>query len=612
MASRAGEDVGRRDPASRPQDAVGLAEEVLARAEVEGALEGHDAVDARVGHVHGRGRAQPEVQPGVGEPLPRRLDVQRGDVQPDDAGRPEAPQPVGVLVPEAEAHVEDRVALGHPRGEAQLLGQRVPGVVEARGPVPPAEVEVACALPEEDAAAEQRVQPGRLAAVARQQQPEASAGPVARGTVPPAASLLVSLQQTRSPTRAEPRSPSSSTLAPSTIPSPGAPAGPGVDCPHRRGRRPRMSMHRPGTRRFLVLAVLALAWAAVSVAAAAPPAAEPTVARRLAGFDAYMEKLLKDWNVPGIGVGDRGRRPGRVRQGLRLPRLREEAAVHAEDPRPDRLQHASSSPRWRPGMLVEEGKLDWDGPVPQSVPSIRFYNDELDATVTLRDMLAPPHRHHPPRHHLVQVRLHAEGAVRPAALPRAEGADAPALPLQQHDVRGRPATSIELAVGQDLGGLRPRAHLRAAGDDEHASSRSTRWRRRPDHGVPFTERRDSIELYEIPYYEAAGVGPAGSIISNLEDMSKLADRAHERREARRAAGPAGRGAEGDARARHRPAQHGARDPRLGRAAQPGLRHGALDRVLPRPPDRLPRRRHQRLPLAGLRACPRRASAWSCS
>jgi hypothetical protein len=43
----------------------------------------------------------------------------------------------------------------------------------------------------------------------------------------------------------------------------------------------------------------------------------------------------------------------------------------------------------------------------------------------------------------------------------------------------------------------------------------------PDHGVPFTERRDSFELYEIPYYrEAAGIGPAGSINSNLEDVAK--------------------------------------------------------------------------------------------
>ena len=28
----------------------------------------------------------------------------------------------------------------------------------------------------------------------------------------------------------------------------------------------------------------------------------PDPARRLEGFDAYMQKVVKDWNVPGIGV----------------------------------------------------------------------------------------------------------------------------------------------------------------------------------------------------------------------------------------------------------------------------------------------------------------------
>jgi Domain of unknown function (DUF3471)/Beta-lactamase len=43
----------------------------------------------------------------------------------------------------------------------------------------------------------------------------------------------------------------------------------------------------------------------------------------------------------------------------------------------------------------------------------------------------------------------------------------------------------------------------------------------PDRGVPFTERRDSFEIYELPIYaESAGIGPAGSLDSNLEDLSR--------------------------------------------------------------------------------------------
>ena len=34
------------------------------------------------------------------------------------------------------------------------------------------------------------------------------------------------------------------------------------------------------------------------------------------------------------------------------------------------------------GMLVEEGKLTWDKPVRESVPAIRFFNDQLNNSVT--------------------------------------------------------------------------------------------------------------------------------------------------------------------------------------------------------------------------------------
>jgi hypothetical protein len=44
--------------------------------------------------------------------------------------------------------------------------------------------------------------------------------------------------------------------------------------------------------------------------------------------------------------------------------------------------------------------------------------------------------------------------------------------------------------------------------------------KRPEFGVGYTERRDSFELYNTPYYEdIAGVAPCGAIVSNIEDMS---------------------------------------------------------------------------------------------
>jgi len=53
----------------------------------------------------------------------------------------------------------------------------------------------------------------------------------------------------------------------------------------------------------------------------------------------------------------------------------------------------------RSGLLVDEGKLDWDKPIRTYVPSIQFYNDDLNRTVTIRDMLS--HRTGITRHDLI-------------------------------------------------------------------------------------------------------------------------------------------------------------------------------------------------------------------
>lgn len=42
-----------------------------------------------------------------------------------------------------------------------------------------------------------------------------------------------------------------------------------------------------------------------------------------------------------------------------------------------------------------------------------------------------------------------------------------------------------------------------------------------DHGVPFTEKRDSDEIYQIPHYdETEAIAPAGAINSNIEEISR--------------------------------------------------------------------------------------------
>ncbi len=58
---------------------------------------------------------------------------------------------------------------------------------------------------------------------------------------------------------------------------------------------------QPPLKRLTLLILLVLAFGLTIPVHAQDKSAE--VAQKLQGFDAFMEKTLKDWNAPGIGVG---------------------------------------------------------------------------------------------------------------------------------------------------------------------------------------------------------------------------------------------------------------------------------------------------------------------
>ncbi|MGZ5515863.1 MAG: serine hydrolase domain-containing protein, partial [Candidatus Aminicenantales bacterium] len=134
-----------------------------------------------------------------------------------------------------------------------------------------------------------------------------------------------------------------------------------------------------------LLLILSLLIASVPALMAQGP--DKDLAKKLQGFDAYMAKILKDWNAPGIGVG--------IVVGDRLVFAKGYGYRDFEKKlpyTPTTLHQIASNTKLftavAAGLLVDEGKLTWDKPVRESVPTINFYNDQLNATVTLRDMLA--------------------------------------------------------------------------------------------------------------------------------------------------------------------------------------------------------------------------------
>jgi CubicO group peptidase (beta-lactamase class C family) len=268
--------------------------------------------------------------------------------------------------------------------------------------------------------------------------------------------------------------------------------------------------------RLTSLALVAVLWSPAFAEKAPAKAADP--AARLRGFDAYMEKLVKDWNVPGIGVAViaggkvvHAKGYGYRDYGKKLPFTPKTVVPIASN---TKLFTATAA-----GLLVEDGKLDWDKPVRQFVPGIQFHDDTLNAAVSIRDMLS--HRTGITRHDSIWFK---SDFTRKELYERLKYLE-PSQPLRQTFLYNNMMYAgagyvIELLAGKTWEDFTRERLLQPLGMTSTVFS-IEELLKAPDHGVPYTERRDSFELYSIPHYsEAAGVGPAGSMNSNLEDLSR--------------------------------------------------------------------------------------------
>jgi CubicO group peptidase (beta-lactamase class C family) len=241
------------------------------------------------------------------------------------------------------------------------------------------------------------------------------------------------------------------------------------------------------------------------------------VARKLAGFDDYMAKVLKDWNGPGIGVGivvgDKlvfSKGYGYRDYDKKLPFTAGTVCPIASN---TKLFTAVAA-----GMLVEEGKLTWDRPVRESVPTIRFNNETLNNTVTLRDMLS--HRTGITRHDTIWYK---SDFTRKELFDRLKYLE-PQEPMRQAFLYNNLMFAgvgylIELQSGKTWEQF-VRDRILQPLDMKSTGYTIADMVKQPEHGVGFTEKRDSFDLYRLPYYEdIEGVAPCGAVVSNIEDLS---------------------------------------------------------------------------------------------
>jgi CubicO group peptidase (beta-lactamase class C family) len=278
-------------------------------------------------------------------------------------------------------------------------------------------------------------------------------------------------------------------------------------------------------RKFLLLSVFRsrlLTFVTVCAAFLSQPAASAlsheTVVARLGDFDSFAEQLLVDWNAPGVGVAVVTPEGVVFSKGYGFRDYETKAPLTTQT----LFQIASNTKLFTviaAGMLVEEGLLTWDEPIRDKVPELRFATPELDASVTLRDMLA--HRAGVPRHDFI---WYQSEYTREELFERIRYME-PTTPIRTRLIYNN---MMYVAVGHIIElktGLTWEEFLRERLFGPLSMERTLfemdKMQADPDYGVPYAEKRDSFELYRIPHYaDTNGAGPAGSIISNLEDMAK--------------------------------------------------------------------------------------------
>ncbi len=136
---------------------------------------------------------------------------------------------------------------------------------------------------------------------------------------------------------------------------------------------------------FLVIGVFACVgtWALIPGVSTAfdEPKADP-----LAGFDAYAEKALADWKVPGMAVAIIKDDKVVFARGYGVRTLEEKGRVDERTI----FGIASCTKTFTAAciaLFVEEGKLSWDDPVIKHLPDLKGADPYVTKEITVRDLL---------------------------------------------------------------------------------------------------------------------------------------------------------------------------------------------------------------------------------
>ncbi len=276
---------------------------------------------------------------------------------------------------------------------------------------------------------------------------------------------------------------------------------------------------RDSHRSALLALVMVAVVAGTGPAHASEPTGDPAAAARvtLKGFDAQVRRAIEDFNVPGLAIAVVAGGEVVYAEGFGYRDVDNELPMTS-----DTLFAIGSTTKAMTvtvlGMLVDEGKIDWDTPLRIYLPGFRLSDPLTTERITPRDLVT--HRSGLPRHDLVWYNnneaTREDVVTRLAYLELTEDLRAK---FQYNNLMFMTAgyltgqlsgKSWEEVVRERL--FEPLGMQRSNFSVEDSKKDA-------DYSLPYRENDDD-EIELIPFRNIDLVGPAGSVNSSVNEMAR--------------------------------------------------------------------------------------------
>jgi len=256
-----------------------------------------------------------------------------------------------------------------------------------------------------------------------------------------------------------------------------------------------------------VIVIISLALPALGAKPADPKA-------QLKGFAEFVTKAMAEWKVPGMAVAVI--KDGKVilSEGFGLRDVKDNLKVTPQTV----FAIGSSSKAFTAtsmGILVDDGKVEWDKPVREYLPTFKLWDDFATEKMTPRDLLC--HRSGLPRH---EAMWYGSPFSRTEIFNRLRYLE----PNKDFRAVWQYQNLMYMTAGYLVGVLSQsswedftRKRIFEPLGMTSSSFSIEDMKAAPDHSLPYGEKKDKVE--EIPYKNIDSIGPAGSINSNVVDMA---------------------------------------------------------------------------------------------